>query len=174
MNNDPMCTPYKMRASPVPHLTQEQITEIAMVYAKILGISKRTLRRIPEFVNFNLCKIAEDLSVEPIDDEEWRQEWRGISNASYDPKDLSIKMSENLYQNLMQGKPLSVGVFAHELGHYFLNHDLSTMHFANIEVYGYCREIDPEWQADTFAAVLCSIMGFDFYNCDSEQLSLFK
>lgn len=170
-------SPYQMRGNPVPYLEEALICEFAKLLAKEFKISKKTPKQMTKLLDHDLVIWSAKnrgipINIDPIEDIDWTNKWRGLSKACYYPEDQTIQMSEGLYMEAMRGEHDGIRVLVHELGHYFLCHDKSPHHFALTDQHGLCKEIDAEWQADIFALYFCKFMGID-YDSFGKQMRLF-
>lgn len=71
--------------------------------------------------------------------------------AYYDPINNIMKIDENVYCRALKGSPRDIFTIAHEIGHYFLVDEIAFARSENEKIPAY---MDPEWQANTFAAEL--------------------
>lgn len=91
-----------------------------------------------------------------IDDKAWEKMTYGLTTGHYDPSSLTISVPNSIYELACDGEREALFVLFHELGHFVLGHR-AVLHNSKKPP----QEIeDAEWQADTFAEVILSEIGF--------------
>ena len=150
---------YQLRGNRVQPLPFSHIEMVATNVGKAFHFSKRNRKRLDEVFE-SLFELGITLNV--IRDEEWFF----VTKGHCDPSKATISVPQSIYLNACSGERDALAVMLHELGHLFLGHK-AVLHFSNEDP---TKEEDAEWQADTFAAVILTNMGyrtdqmsFDFY-----------
>lgn len=129
--------------------TRNQIRKEAFQFRKALGFDKVEYLPIMEILELILPKLYPGFSVEPVEDFELKGRF-----AETRPEELLIKVKNSVYEAACNGHAWARMIMAHELGH-FLLHNVNTTSFAYLEKYERLpQEVDPERQADIFAAEL--------------------
>ncbi|GEN42586.1 MULTISPECIES: ImmA/IrrE family metallo-endopeptidase [Pseudoalteromonas] len=150
---------YRLRGNRVSPLPLSQIKVVAENFAKAFDFKRRNRRNLDK--NFELLYQLR-VTLEVVDD----KDWIFLTKGHCDPSKAIICVPQSIYNNACIGEQEALAVMLHELGHLFLGHR-SLMHYSDKPA----EEIeDAEWQADMFAEIILSIMGyetkqlsFDFY-----------
>lgn len=159
---------YEMRGNRVRPMSEDEIVKKALNACLALGFSKRhKYKRKPKKFDQALEQLSDfQITLNPIDDDEWYQETRDLTIGHCDPQDLMINVPERIYRMACKGERDALMVIFHELGHLLLQHK-AVLHFSNTAAE---QSEDAEWQADLFAEIMLEKLGyetsqlsFDFY-----------
>lgn len=150
---------YRLRGTRVEPMPLSQIKNVAENVAKAFEFHRRNRRNLDR--NFELL-YSLGVNLKVIDD----KHWLFITKGHCDPSKATISVPQSIYDNACIGEQEALAVMLHEIGHLVLGHK-PLLHYSDREA---TKEEDAEWQADTFAEVILSIMGyqieqlsFDFY-----------
>lgn len=77
----------------------------------------------------------------------------------YDPSTLTISIPDRVYINASKGERDALFIVLHEIGHLMLAHK-ALLHHSNTPPQ---QNEDAEWQADLFAEMILSQMGFNMH-----------
>lgn len=125
----------------VEPMSKKQIWYIAKEVRKLLGVEDELYFDIVPIIEYLVHK--EVLNMEIVD----------INEMPYDygrtiPGDNVIRVREDVYRRAAEGNPRDRFTMCHEFGH-FLLHTIDRVSFSRGNVPAY---MDPEWQANEFAA----------------------
>lgn len=145
---------YQVRGSRVHRLTSEQIREIAKRFIAITGFKKRDFK--PNKIGGHVIIPLEEygIHIDPIENDEWCN----VARAIVDTRKPMIYMPVKLYEAVARGRPSAIRILLHELGHIILRHQVGTFAFTDDK---HMPEEDSEWQADTFADAVTSLLKLD-------------
>lgn len=126
-----------------PPRTQDQLEEIAWQARAALGL--RPYERVPvlRLVELAIRKVLPEFDYEVVDAGKL-----GKAEAVTSDSKALIKFDERTYYGLERDDPRSRMTAVHEVGHLLLHTNQTAFAFQR----GYDRSVDPEWQADVFAA----------------------
>lgn len=150
-------------------LSRTKIREFAKMLRRAFDIPINVRFPTVEFLEFGLGSLGFDYEI--CDKSELENCY-----AKTIPEEKVVKIREDVYIRAVHGNPRDIFTILHEIGHVIF-HNNRTIEFArneeNIPIY-----MDPEWQANTFAAELLvpadSISGMcedeivDVYGCSYE------
>lgn len=129
--------------------TRNQIRKYAYQLRKDLGLLQIEYFPIMQVLENILPVIDPGFCLEPVED----QDLQGRM-AETIPEQKLIRVKESVYQAACAGNAWARMIMAHELGHFLLHNSQSTA-YAYVERGSHLPEdIDPERQADIFAAEL--------------------
>lgn len=151
---------YQLRGTRVASMEKSEIEKIALNVARVFKLSKSRKKYLDQSFEF-LSVFGVTLSVIDYD------EWPGFTTGHFDPSTVTLSVPEAIYENACKGEREALFVMLHELGHLFLSHK-ALLHSSNKVA---TINEDSEWQADTFAEAILTLMGytttqisFDFYS----------
>ncbi len=129
--------------------TRNQIRKIAYRFRKDLGLDKEEYFPIMRVLECVLPVVYPGFMLEPVEDKELKGRM-----AETLPEQNVIRVKNSVYEAACQGNWFARMVMAHELGHYFL-HDPQNTSYAYLQKgEALPADVDPERQADIFAAEL--------------------
>jgi hypothetical protein len=148
---------YKMRGNRVVPRTT---TEIGRVAAGFCHVFKLKPRKRPSQRRFD--KVLESLveygiTLDPISDSEWKRLTCGFTIGHFDPASMTISIPNRVYLNACKGERDALFIIFHELGHLMLAHR-AVLHSS---IKTPLQNEDAEWQADAFADMVLSEIGFE-------------
>lgn len=132
-----------MQRVSVKPLSLKAIREIAERFRKLFQVQDVLYFPIVQCVEWCLPEMGMDYEIVPISE---MQNAYGVTHTG----ENVMKIREDTYVGAISGNPRDRFTLCHELGH-FLLHTPERVSFARGEVPAY---MDPEWQANTFAAEL--------------------
>ncbi|WP_313687389.1 ImmA/IrrE family metallo-endopeptidase [Pantoea sp.] len=150
---------YQLRGPRVRPLSVDEITKAAINACLILKFSSPHAYRNKK-VRYDkaferLTNYA--ITVNPIDDYDWYEQTYDLTEGHCDPEKRLISVPNRVYLQACRGEQHGLMVMFHELGHLLLQHK-PLLHFSSIPP----SEVeDSEWQADFFADVMLTKLGFD-------------
>lgn len=115
------------------------------------------------FVEIVLVRLYPDFEMHIVPDKEMPREEAYVNINTH-----ALFIKESVYEGAMAGNKVDRYTIAHEVGH-MLMHDKSEIKFARNKYINTC--MDPEWQANTFAAELLCPIGEKLLNGTVEELS---
>ena len=128
---------------------RNQLRKEAYLLRKKFGLEKEKYFPIMEFLELVMPKIDPSFSVVPVEDSEL------IGRAAETiPEQHLIRVKESVYDGACLGAFWARSVMAHELGHYLCHSDGNVIYAYPALGERIPRDIDPEWQANVFAAEL--------------------
>ncbi|MBQ6686380.1 MAG: ImmA/IrrE family metallo-endopeptidase [Firmicutes bacterium] len=131
----------KKQAKP---LSRQKIRDIAYNFRKILGIENELYIDILRILEMILVPMGLDFEIVPVSEMD--------EEAVTYPQESRIVLREDVYLKAMEGNGRARYTIAHEIGHAIM-HLSDRISFARgieaVPIY-----MDPEWQADVFAAEL--------------------
>jgi len=147
---------YQLRGQRVQALSEEHIRRAAMSFCNFFGMKSKKAR------NKRYDKSLEKLSIygitiNPVDDDEWKAATYGSILGHYDPMTATISVPEHIFIDACAGDRLALSVVLHEIGHMILGHQ-PLLHFSAVPA---TENEDAEWQADTFAEHALHFLGYD-------------
>lgn len=154
-----MAESYRLRGNRVAPISPSRIEGMAINVAKIFKFTRRNKGNLDKAFEllFNL-----GITLQVIDDDEWFF----VTKGHCDPSKATICVPQSIYDNACIGEQDALAVMLHEMGHLFLGHQ-ALLHYSDKDA---TEQEDAEWQADTFAEIILSSMGyqtkqltFDFY-----------
>jgi putative toxin-antitoxin system, toxin component len=140
-------------------MANDEIARVAMKTAKLLGFT-RPNRKKPDVVLEQLSRVV---TLDVLPDHEWQEITLDLTKGHFSPLEMTIRIPERIYQAACLGEQDALEVILHELGHMVLMHQ-SFLHKSEAPPTQY---EDPEWQADMFAEIILTGMGYD-----AKQMSL--
>lgn len=143
-----------LRGNRVAPMSLNEIANGAINYSSFFNLKAMKKKN-------NLDKAFEKLSefgitLNIVEDRVWEKMTYGLTTGHYDPNSLTISVPNRIYELACQGERESLFVLFHELGHLVLGHR-AVLHNSKKEA---VQMEDAEWQADTFAEVVLSELGF--------------
>lgn len=145
---------YALRGNRVAPMILNDVRNHAINFSLFFNLSKMKKKKKLDMVFESLSEFGIVLSV--IDDRAWAKMTYGLTTGHYDPNSLTISVPNRIYELACDGDREALFVLFHELGHLVLGHR-AVLHNAKKPP----QEIeDAEWQADTFAEVILSDIGF--------------
>ena len=125
----------------------KDIRELALLLRKALNLDKVDKFPIMEFIEGVMHTIDEEFYYEIVD-----KETMGNIHGLACPNEHCIKIREDVYNRCVEGYGRDRFTIAHEVGHYLMhNSNVTLARLGKEKVQAY---MDPEWQANTFAAEL--------------------
>ena len=140
-------------------MANDDIARIALKTAKIFGFTRQN-RKNPALI---LERLNAVVTLDVLSDDEWQEATLNLTRGHFSPAEMTIRIPEYTYQAACLGDQGALEIILHELGHMVLMHQ-SLLHKADGTLLQ-CE--DPEWQADTFAEIILTGMGYN-----AKQLSL--
>lgn len=126
-------------------ISRESIRKMVRKLREMVGFEKFEYFPIVHFIEWILANPDNGIDLEIVESEEM-QDTYGTTNTGSNV--MRIRM--DVYEGAIAGDPRHRFTLCHEVGHYFL-HQPNSVSFARGKV---PRYMDPEWQANTFAAEL--------------------
>ncbi|WP_431021799.1 ImmA/IrrE family metallo-endopeptidase [Erwinia rhapontici] len=150
---------YQIRGNRVSPLTEGEITKKALTACLVLGFSSPyKYKRKPKRFDQALEQLSEyQITIDPINDEEWREKTFDLTIGHCQPEILTISIPERIYYLACKGERDALMVIFHELGHLLLQHK-ALLHFSSVNAE---QNEDAEWQADLFAETMLQKLGYD-------------
>lgn len=130
------------KVSVVP-LSLNAIRDIVKRFRDMFGLQDVLYFPVVQFIEWCLPELGMDYEIVPV------SEMKNAYGVTHTGKNV-MKIREDTYVGAISGNPRDRFTLCHELGH-FLLHTPERVSFARGEVPAY---MDPEWQANTFAAEL--------------------
>lgn len=130
------------KVSVVP-LSKAAIREIVKRFRKMFGLEDVLYFPVVQFIEWCLPELDMNYEIVPVN------ELENAYGITHTGKGV-MKIREDVYHGAISGNHRDRFTLCHELGH-FLLHTPDRVSFARGEVPAY---MDPEWQANTFAAEL--------------------
>ena len=127
-------------------LSRKKLRGLARFFRKELGLEKVYHIPIVHLLEYVMPSISKGFNYEIVEDRELD------ADAIYYPKDNMIVIRESVYNGAVEGDPRSRFTIAHEIGHAILHTESRVALARNGE--SIPAYMDPEWQANTFAAEL--------------------
>lgn len=132
-----------------PPKNRNQIRKYAYQLRKDLGLLEAEYFPIMHILEHVIPAIYPDFYLEPVDDKDLQGRM-----AETVPEQRVVRVKESVYQAACTGNAWARMIMAHELGH-FLFHNSQNTAYAYMERGSHLpSEVDPERQADIFAAEL--------------------
>ncbi|EAQ3182802.1 ImmA/IrrE family metallo-endopeptidase, partial [Salmonella enterica] len=147
---------YFLRGNRVCPMNREEIARRAAGFCRIFNI-KHSRRKNKNFDKVMEKMIEYGITIDPIDDKEWFSATRDYTIGHYDPSTLTISIPDRVYINASKGERDALFIVLHEIGHLMLAHK-ALLHHSNTPPQ---QNEDAEWQADLFAEMILSQMGFN-------------
>lgn len=132
-----------MQKVSVQPLSLKAIREIADSFKKMFDLQGVLYFPVVQFIEWCLPEMGMDYEIVPI------SEMQNAYGVTHTGKNV-MQIREDTYVGAVSGNPRDRFTLCHELGH-FLLHTPERVSFARGDVPAY---MDPEWQANTFAAEL--------------------
>lgn len=126
-------------------LSRKRIGNITNNLRDMVGLSNTPYFPIVKFIEFVMGDPDNDFDYEIVEDDEMEDMYGSMNTISN-----VMRIREDVYNRAVQGNPRDRFTLCHELGHYLL-HQPERISYARGEVPAY---MNPEWQANTFAAEL--------------------
>lgn len=133
----------------VAPMNRNQIRKQAYLLRKKFGLEKEKPFPIMRFLELIMPQIDAQFSLEPVED----SALRGRA-AETIPEQHLIRVKESVYDGACKGMYWARSVMAHELGHYLFHADGHIAYAYPALGERIPNNINPEWQADIFAAEL--------------------
>lgn len=130
-----------MKKVSVEPMSKNSIRLFAKRFREIFGLENVLYFPIVQFIEWCLPQLDLNYEIVPI------TEMGGAYGVTHTGKNV-MKIREDVYIGAISGNPRDRFTLCHELGHYLL-HTPDRVSFARGDVPAY---MDPEWQANTFAA----------------------
>lgn len=128
---------------------RKKLRKEAYLLRKQFGLEKEKFFPIMEFLELIMPKIDSLFVLEPVEDSEL------VGRAAETiPEQHLIRVKQSVYNGACDGSYWARSVMAHELGHYLFHSDEHVTYAYPALGEKIPREIDPEWQANVFAAEL--------------------
>jgi len=127
----------------VQPLSLKAIREIVKRFRDMFGLQDVLYFPVVPFIEWCLPELGMDYEIVPI------SEMRNAYGVTHTGKNV-MKIREDTYVGAISGNPRDRFTLCHELGH-FLLHTPERVSFARGEIPAY---MNPEWQANAFAAEL--------------------
>ncbi|MFI7972543.1 MULTISPECIES: ImmA/IrrE family metallo-endopeptidase [Serratia] len=145
---------YVLRGNRVAPMSMIDVRNHAINFTLFFDLNKMKKKRKLDLVFEKLSEFGIVLSI--IEDKTWEKMTYGLTTGHYDPNTLTISVPNKIYELACEGEREALFVLFHELGHLVLGHR-AVLHNSKKPP----QEIeDAEWQADTFAEVVLSEIGF--------------
>ncbi|WP_437216626.1 ImmA/IrrE family metallo-endopeptidase [Pectobacterium sp. LFLA-215] len=145
---------YVLRGNRVAPMVVSDVRNHAINFSHFFNLKHMKKKKKLDMVFESLSEFGIVLSV--IDDKAWEKMTYGLTTGHYDPSSLTISVPNSIYELACDGEREALFVLFHELGHFVLGHR-AVLHNSKKPP----QEIeDAEWQADTFAEVILSEIGF--------------
>lgn len=132
-----------------PEKKRNQLRKEAYLIRKKFGLEKTKLFPIMPFLELVLPQIDSQFALELVED----NELLGRAAETF-PEQHLIRVKQSVYDGACLGHYWARSVMAHELGHYLCHSDLTPVYAYPAYGERIPKEIDPEYQADVFAAEL--------------------
>ncbi len=132
-----------MQKVSVQPLSLKAIREIVKRFRDMFGLQDVLYFPVVPFIEWCLPELGMDYEIVPI------SEMRNAYGVTHTGKNV-MKIREDTYVGAISGNPRDRFTLCHELGH-FLLHTPERVSFARGEIPAY---MNPEWQANAFAAEL--------------------
>lgn len=130
-----------MKKVSVTPMSKKSIRQFVKKFREIFGLEDVLYFPIVQFIEWCLPQLDLNYEIVPV------SEMDGAYGVTHTGKNV-MKIREDVYMGAISGNPRDRFTLCHELGH-FLLHTPDRVSFARGEVPAY---MDPEWQANTFAA----------------------
>lgn len=125
--------------------SRAKIREITRNLRRTFGVENEYRFPVLQFVEWILANPDNGINIEILEPKEMIDTYSTMNTG----KNV-ISIREDVYNRAVNGDPRDLFTLCHEIGHYFL-HRPDSVSFARGDVPTY---MDPEWQANTFAAEL--------------------
>ena len=129
-------------------MSKASIIKMVREIKEIMGADDDLFFPVTYFLENVLPLIDNEFQYEYVD----KKEMPNGTYAFYNPKTNKMTIREDVYEGACKGIGRDRFTIAHEIGHYFLHSDELVV--ARNEDSIYKAYIDPEWQANKFAAEL--------------------
>lgn len=158
---------YVLRGNRVNPMNQSEISRRAIAFCTAFGLNGRSKRKKKRgFDRVFETLIEYGITLDSIEDGVWERLTYDLTIGHFDPSTFTISVPNRVYVNACKGERDALFIIMHELGHFVLGHR-AVLHKSNKPPIQ-CE--DAEWQADTFADIVLSRLGyetkqltFDFY-----------
>lgn len=132
-------------------MSKKDIRIVAERIREVLGLEVEDPFPMSAFYELILPRLDENFTLRVVDE----GELKGAFAKTY-PLKNEIVMEARVYEGIIEGQEVGVHMFtaAHELGHYFLHTHERVSFNRNKGQHKRPVYMDPEWQADEFAANL--------------------
>lgn len=141
-------------------LSRINIRKITRELRKIAGCDDIPFFPIVHFIEWVLANPENGMEFEIVEPYEMEDTY-GTTNTGRNV----MRIRSDVYDRAVQGSPRDRFTLCHELGHYLL-HQPESISYARGKIPAY---MDPEWQANTFAAELMAPMHL-VYNMSIEEI----
>ncbi|HAT1512338.1 ImmA/IrrE family metallo-endopeptidase [Morganella morganii] len=148
-------------------MNQSEISRRAIAFCAAFGLNGRSKRKKKRgFDRVFETLIEYGITLDSIEDGVWERLTYDLTIGHFDPSTFTISVPNRVYVNACKGERDALFIIMHELGHFVLGHR-AVLHKSSKPPIQ-CE--DAEWQADTFADIVLSRLGyetkqltFDFY-----------